>query len=508
MKYTIFFDTSTCIQFLLDEGDLSSKISEVFNSVVSSENKIHLIIPTYETIFPLLNSKNGDFNNFERLNQLLANSKISNTPLITPTWTNIEHQLLDATAHLYKNPIIITQDEDLLSNSKHADNCINFLKKIYHYQSISFLDLKPLHQELRLPLRQAFERVLNSGWYILGNEVKLFEQEFACYCRTEHCIGVGNGLDALQLILRGLDIGTGDEVIVPSNTYIATWLAVSYTGATPVPVEPKLSSYNINPALVEKAITPKTKAIIAVHLYGQVADMDPINAVANKHDLKVIEDAAQAHGAKYKGRPVGSLADAAGFSFYPGKNLGAIGDAGAVTTNNAELAEKIRMVANYGSKIKYQHEVKGLNSRLDELQASFLREKLKKLKQWNAHRKQIAEYYNKAFIDVSDLITPKVESWTDSVWHAYVIRHPQRDRLAKFLADSGIATMIHYPIPPHLQLAYQDLNYLEGSFPIAEQIHKEVLSLPMGPHMTINQIETIISKVQEYESFPLLDRKH
>lgn len=348
--------------------------------------------------------------------------------------------------------------------------------------NIPFLDLKLPHEELRMGLFQAFERVLDSGWYILGDEVKQFEQEFASYCEADHCVGVGNGLDALHLILRAYGIGEGDEVIVPSNTYIATWLAVSYAGATPIPVEPDERTYNIDPALIEAAITPRTKAIIAVHLYGQPADMDAINAIAKKYNLKVIEDAAQAHGARYKGRRVGTLGDAAGFSFYPGKNLGAIGDGGAVTTNDAELAEKIRVLGNYGSRVKYHNEVKGYNSRLDELQAAFLREKLKKLDEWNGRRKKVAAEYLTGMCHCN-IVLPHVPDWADPVWHLFVVRSTHRDQLQKKLSEAGISTMIHYPIPPHLQGAYSELGYDAGSFSIAEQIHREVLSLPMGPHL-------------------------
>ena len=348
--------------------------------------------------------------------------------------------------------------------------------------SVPFLDLKSPHEELRIELRQAFERVLDSGWYILGNEVRQFEKEFAAYCEAEHCIGVGNGLEALHLILRAYGIGEGDEVIVPSNTYIATWLAASYAGATPVPVEPDEDTYNIDPALIEAAITPRTKAIIAVHLYGQPADMDPINAIAKKHSLKVIEDAAQAHGARYKGQRVGSLGDAAGFSFYPGKNLGAIGDGGAVTTNDAELAEKVRVLGNYGSRIKYHNEVKGFNSRLDEVQAAFLSVKLVKLEEWNSRRKVLANSYIEG-LNGSGLILPHVPDWADPVWHIFVIRSASRAKFQHALQASGIESMIHYPIPPHLQGAYAELGMIEGSFPIAEQIHREVMSLPIGPHL-------------------------
>lgn len=363
--------------------------------------------------------------------------------------------------------------------------------------SIPFLDLQAPHIELRAELHAAFVRVLASGWYILGNEVKQFEQEFAAYCEVEHCIGVGNGLEALHLILRAFGIGAGDEVIVPSNTYIATWLAVSYAGATPVPVEPDTRTYNLDPARIEAAITPRTRAIIAVHLYGQPADMDAINAVAKKRGLKVIEDAAQAHGARYKGRRVGSLGDAAGFSFYPGKNLGALGDGGAVTTNDSKLAEKVRVLSNYGSKVKYHNEVKGFNSRLDEIQAAFLREKLKKLDEWNARRKALADEYLRQLVD-PQLGLPFVPDWADPVWHLFVVRSPKRDALQAHLTAHGISTMIHYPIPPHLQPAYAELAIPEGRLPIAEAIHREVLSLPMGPHLLPEQQARVIEALRAY----------
>lgn len=362
--------------------------------------------------------------------------------------------------------------------------------------NIPFLDLKVPHEELRAELRAAFERVLDSGWYILGNEVKEFEREFAGYCEATHCVGVGNGLDALHLILRAYGICKGDEVIVPANTYIATWLAVNYAGATPVPVEPDERTYNIDPALIEAAITPRTKAIIAVHLYGQPADMDAINAIAKKHNLKVIEDAAQAHGALYKGRRVGTLGDAAGFSFYPGKNLGAIGDGGAVTTNDPELADRVRMLGNYGSHVKYQNEVKGFNSRLDELQAAFLREKLKKLDEWNGRRKTIAADYLTALSGIS-VVLPYVPELADPVWHLFVIRIQRRDLLQQKLSEAGIGTMIHYPIPPHLQGAYAELGFSSGAFPISERIHREVLSLPIGPHLDKLQLQSVIVTVKD-----------
>ncbi|MDC0124531.1 DegT/DnrJ/EryC1/StrS family aminotransferase [Gammaproteobacteria bacterium] len=357
--------------------------------------------------------------------------------------------------------------------------------------NIPFLDLKAPHDELRSEFNLAFKRVLDSGWYIQGNELKYFEKEFSTFCEVDHCIGVGNGLDALHLILHAYGIGKGDEVIVPSNTYIATWLAASHVDATPVPVEPDVYTYNIDPLLIESAITPRTKAIIVVHLYGQPADMDPINTIAKKHGLKVIEDAAQAHGARYKGRRVGTLGDAAGFSFYPGKNLGAIGDAGAVTTNNAELAEKVRVLGNYGSQIKYHNEVIGFNSRLDELQAAFLRVKLAKLDEWNSRRKVLAKSYLEGLKD-SGLILPFVPEWADPVWHLFTIRSKNREKLMRALQTSCISSLIHYPIPPHLQKAYVKLGLRKGALPIAESIHKEILSLPIGPHLNRDSSAKVI----------------
>jgi dTDP-4-amino-4,6-dideoxygalactose transaminase len=361
---------------------------------------------------------------------------------------------------------------------------------------IPFLDLRAINAAHDYELKKAFERVLNSGWYILGKEVKSFENSFAEYCNTEHAIGVSNGLDALHLILRAYGIGAGDEVLVPSNTYIATWLAATYSGAKPVPVEPDALTFNIDPARIEAAITPRTRAIIPVHLYGQPCDMDAILEIAERHGLKVIEDAAQAHGALYHGRKVGSLGHAAGFSFYPGKNLGALGDAGAITTNDAELAEKLRMLVNYGSKVKYLNEVKGFNSRLDELQAALLSVKLPHLDAETARRREIAAAYDNGLAGL-DLRLPTVMAGCSSVWHLYVIRHARRNELQQALSERGVATMIHYPIPPHLQAAYSELGYREGDFPVAEEIHQQVLSLPIGPTMTDDQVSEVIAAVRE-----------
>lgn len=359
---------------------------------------------------------------------------------------------------------------------------------------ILFLDLKQPYLELKEELDCAYQRVMDSGWYIHGEELKAFEAEFADYCDVKYCIGVGNGLDALHLILRAMDIGEGDEVIVPSNTFIATWLAVSYAGATPVPVEPDEKTYNIDPKRIEAEITEKTKAIMPVHLYGQPADMAPILEIAGKYRLKVIEDAAQAHGARYKGKRTGGLGDAAGFSFYPGKNLGAFGDGGAVTTNNPVIADKVRRISNYGSQIKYAHDVKGFNSRLDELQAAFLRVKLRKLDEWNERRRQVAHQYLQKLSVRDCLILPHVPPWAEPVWHLFVVRTPERDRLQNYLTDCGIQTLIHYPMPPHRQGAYQELSHL--SLPVSEMIHREVLSLPMGPHLTMEMVEEISLQIK------------
>jgi dTDP-4-amino-4,6-dideoxygalactose transaminase len=366
--------------------------------------------------------------------------------------------------------------------------------------NIPFLDLKNQHQDLKTELTEAFNEVLDNGWFIQGNQLALFEQEYASYCNTKHCIGVGNGLDALHLILRAYDIGAGDEVIVPSNTYIATWLAASYAGATPVPVEPDLATYNISAELIEAAITPRTKAIIAVHLYGQVADMDAINSIANKYGLKVIEDAAQSQGALYKGRLSGGLGDAAGHSFYPGKNLGALGDGGAITTNDDALAEKLRMLRNYGSQLKYKNELKGFNSRLDELQAAFLRVKLKKLTVWNQQRKTLANMYQQGLQGIAELTLPHVPQWADPVWHLYVVRSKRRDDLQQYLQSIGIGTVIHYPIAPHLQGAYKELNLGPGSLPISEKIHTEIISLPLDPYLSIADTASVIEAVRQFHA--------
>ena len=347
---------------------------------------------------------------------------------------------------------------------------------------IPFLDLRAGYLELKTEIDGAVSRVLDSGWYVLGPEVEAFESEYAEFCDANHCVGLANGLDALTLALRALEVGPGDEVIVPSNTYIATWLAVSAVGATPIPVEPDLATHNIDVTRIEAAITSRTKALLPVHLYGQPADLDPILAIAHQHGLKVVEDAAQVHGARYKGKRIGGHGDIVCWSFYPGKNLGAIGDGGAITTNVPELAERIRLLRNYGSRQKYINEVAGVNSRLDPLQAAVLRVKLKYLDDWTGRRRTIADLYTKDLAD-SGLILPKVPEWADPAWHLYVVRSSERDALQKRLGAAGIGTLIHYPIPPHMQDAYAKLGFAADALPLARQIADEVLSLPIGPQL-------------------------
>jgi dTDP-4-amino-4,6-dideoxygalactose transaminase len=356
---------------------------------------------------------------------------------------------------------------------------------------VPFLDLGEAYREIQAELESAVLTSLRSGWYIGGRDVEAFEQDFAAYTETEHCVGVANGLDALHLALVALGVGVGDEVIVPSNTYIATWLAVSQCGATPIPVEPVGSTYNLDPARIEAAITQHTKVILPVHLYGQPADLDPILELARKYGLRVLEDAAQAHGAHYKGKRIGGHGDIVAWSFYPSKNLGALGDAGAITTNNPELADRVRILRNYGSRVKYVNEVKGFNSRLDPIQAVALRVKLKYLDEWNARRCAIAARYASELADTG-LVLPTVPEWAKPIWHVYVVQHPKRDELQKALAEAGIGTQIHYPIPPHLQEAYREAGYATGRFPIAESMANHLLSLPMGPQLSDAGITAVI----------------
>jgi len=360
---------------------------------------------------------------------------------------------------------------------------------------VPFLDLQAAYLEIKPEIDTAIKRVLESGWYIGGEEVSAFEAEFSSYCDADYCVGVGNGLDALTLALRACDIGEGDEVIVPSNTYIATWLAVSACGAQPVPVEPDPQTCNIDVTRIEAALSEHTKAILPVHLYGQPADLDPILALAQKYGLRVIEDAAQAHGARYKGRRIGAHGDAVCWSFYPGKNLGALGDGGAVTTNNPELAKRIRVLGNYGSRQKYVNEVRGVNSRLDPVQAAVLRVKLHYLDEWNGRRVTIAAKYDEALAG-SGLVLPHVPQWAEPVWHLYVVRSKERDALQRRLDEAGIGTLIHYPIAPHMQKAYADMNIAPEALPLARQMASQVLSLPIGPQMAKEHVDLVMAEIK------------
>ena len=366
---------------------------------------------------------------------------------------------------------------------------------------IPFLDLGAATEELRAPIDDAIARVLSSGWYVLGPEVEAFEADFARYCGATHAVGVGNGLEALHLALRAMEVGPGDEVIVPSNTYIATWLAVSQCGATVVPVEPLAATHNMDPAAVEAAITGRTKVLLPVHLYGQPADMDPLLEIARRHGLRVLEDAAQAHGARYKGTRIGAHGDAVAWSFYPGKNLGALGDGGAVTTSDDVLADQLRVLRNYGSRRKYVNEVQGFNSRLDPIQAAVLRVKLAVLDEWNARRAVIADSYGKQLANTG-LVLPEVPGWAQPAWHLYVVRHPDRDALQAALAARGVQTLIHYPIAPFDQQAYAGAaakgvrHPAADAYPIASCLAREVLSLPIGPHLSDAHVATVIDAVR------------
>lgn len=362
---------------------------------------------------------------------------------------------------------------------------------------IDFLNLKRVNEPHETAIRDAVERVIGSGWYILGDQTAAFEREFADYCGVSHCVGVANGLDALHLILRAYDIGKGDEVIVPSNTFIATWLAVSQTGARVVPVEPDERTCNLDPERIEAAITPRTRAVMPVHLYGQPADMAPICELARRHGLRVIEDAAQAHGARYRGRRVGGLGDAAGFSFYPGKNLGALGDGGAITTDDDTLAETLRKLRNYGSSTKYRHEITGLNSRLDEVQSAILRIKLPHLDAENTRRRAAASAYRDALAHVP-LQLPDVHEEADPVWHLFVVRTPDRDALQTHLREAGIGTNIHYPLACHRQPAYSAERW--PALPIAERLQSDVLSLPMAPYLSTADIRAVADSIRTFFS--------
>lgn len=362
---------------------------------------------------------------------------------------------------------------------------------------VPFLDLHKAYEELQPEMDAALQRVMASGWYVLGPEVEAFESEFSTFCGAKHCIGTGNGFDALRLVLQAMDIGEGDEVIVPAFTFIATWLAVSAVGATPVGVDCRLENANIDVDRIEAAVTPATRAIIPVHLYGHPADMRAIREIADRHGLKVIEDAAQAHGATYQGEPAGHLADAAAFSFYPAKNLGACGDGGAVITDDPDIAARVAKLRNYGSLEKYSHELCGSNSRLDELQAAVLRVKLRYLPEWNARREEVAARYFEKLKNIDGLDLPLVPAQARPSWHLFVVRHPDRDELKKRLLHQNIETGIHYPVPPCASGAYVNDSRCAASYPVTEQLSRTVLSLPISPHMTEKDIGNVISAVKK-----------
>ena len=363
---------------------------------------------------------------------------------------------------------------------------------------VPILDLKPAYDELRTELDAAYHRVMESGWLLLGKELEAFEAEYAASVGVKHCVGVANGLEAMQLVLMARGVGPGDDVIVPSNGYIATWLAATHVGARPVACEPDPRTYNLDPARLEAAITPRTKVILPIHLYGQTADMDAINAIAERRGLFVLEDAAQSHGARCGSRAAGALGHAAGVSFYPSKNLGAMADAGAVTTNDDALAEKLRHLRNYGSKARYQNDYLGLNSRLSELQAAFLRVKLTRLAEWNARRANLAARYREQLAGLDEIVLPHVPSWAAPVWHLFVIRTTRRAELQQHLAAAGVGTQVHYPTPPHLSKAYASGGGRRGDFPVAEKLADEVLSLPIGPHITGDQVDHVCASIRRF----------
>lgn len=363
---------------------------------------------------------------------------------------------------------------------------------------VPFLNFPGIYDELKDDIDSSVKEVFDSSWYILGNKCDQFEKSFATYTGVEFCIGVGTGLDAIKLLLEAHGIGAGDEVIVPSHTFIATWMAVSQCGATPIPVDVCPKTYNINPEQISQSITNRTRAIIPVHLYGQSADMDKIKVLAERHKLTIIEDNAQSVGASYNDRKTGSLACSAATSFYPGKNLGAFGDGGAVTTNDPEIARKVNLLRNYGSDKKYIHESQGTNSRLDEIQAAILSVKLGVLDEWNNRRTAIADQYTAELSSCFDLQLPTISGRNKHVWHLFVIQHPERDRLAEFLAEKEIGTLVHYPVPPHLSGAYVDLSYTQGSFPVTEELCNKVLSLPIGPHQSESETQYIINCIKSF----------
>ena len=506
----IILDNQIIIDLLVPRFDRFPEVKTLFLELEKRKTQLFIStsqISNLEYVIYREKQNNGLKINREQVKSLVKEFLQQCEIIKTPAYINIHNDLFNQDSEDYFIELsaktidakIISRDKAFLKNSEHTLSINDFLNHENPItKKIPFLDLKEVNAPYSQAIEKAFDTVVNSGWYIQGSECKAFEKEFAEYCETKHCIGVGNGLDALILIIRAYKelgiLAEGDEIIVPANTYIASILAISENRLTPVLIEPNIKTYNIDPSLIEAKITTKTKAIMVVHLYGQVAPMDEINALAKQYNLKIIEDSAQAHGAIYNGKRAGNLGDTSGFSFYPGKNLGALGDGGAVTTNDDELAEIIRALGNYGSHKKYKNHYQGINSRLDEMQAALLKVKLKNLDHEIEQRQEIAHFYLEN-IKNENIILPTVKAIESHVWHLFVIRTKNRDKLQNYLLDKGIQTLIHYPIPPHKQNAYK--NWHDNSYPITELIHEEVLSLPISPQLnyhSTNKIANILSK--------------
>ena len=499
----IILDVNILIDWITNRSDNALLIGQVLSKRLE-ESKVGVASASIHVADYIIKTKyKPDYPTFQQFIRKIAIIK-------TPAYLNWDHPLcvkdvedyLVSLSALSIDGLVLTNDQTFLALSDRAISLealiIKDIEQAQQAIQIPFLDLKTPHQILRPELEKANDVFLNSGWYVLGNQIKEFEKEYAQFNQTKYCIGVSNGLDALHIALKVLNIGVGDEVIVPSNTYIATALAVSYVGAKVVFVEPCLDTYNLDPQKIEAAITPRTKVIMPVHLYGQACEMDAILQIARKYNLYVVEDNAQAQGATYNGKITGSFGDLNGVSFYPGKNLGALGDAGAITTDHEQLASKAAVYRNYGSQKKYYNEVIGFNMRLDEQQAALLRVKLSHLPAWTQERQQIANWYNEALAGVGDLVLPKIAVGATHVYHLYVVRTRHRDALQEHLNKNGIGTLIHYPIPPHLQEAYKPLGYQKGDFPIAEEIAETALSLPLYPELSHNSIQQVAKIIKNY----------
>lgn len=501
-RQALFPDSVASLQLLKAASDC-----ELFVSSSSLHNLQYIKATSIKRERPEITRQHAETLANYFIKEILTFSKLAKTPsYIDIDYDDIEDSQIIASARAV-DAKVLTRDEGMLT--KYPNDTLapaKFIAQNTVEEKVPFLDLKAINQQYTNDFEQAFDQVLHSGWYIQGSQCKAFEQEFADYCGTKHAIGVANGLDALILILRAYkELGKlkeGDEVIVPANTYVASILAISENRLKPILVEPNEQTYNLNPNLIEQAITSNTKAILAVHLYGQLADMPAINAIAQKHNLLVIEDSAQAHGAQIDGKKAGNWGDASGFSFYPGKNLGALGDAGAVTTNDDQLAQTIRALGNYGSHKKYENLYQGVNSRLDEMQAALLRVKLKNLDADTQRRQQIAAMYceginNSAIALPIQNSTLNIQHCASHVWHLFVIRTAEREKLQTYLTEQGIQTLIHYPIAPHHQKAYQ--AWSNQSYPITEAIHNQVVSLPISPVMTDDQVQKVIESINNYK---------